>query len=158
MLGKLTTWLRILGHDTVYAGSMKIGGEEENKNEDKAIVSLAQYETRILLTRDKNMARDARKRGVQCYYIKSDTVMEQLKELLYLGINLQPVPIRCSKCNARIRNLGGNDEDKAILEESDYIPQNMIGKKEFWICPRCGRIYWEGSHWKNMRERLDHTF
>ena len=151
MLGKLSTWLRVLGHDTVYAADIKSIEEED---EDRAIVALAEHETRILLTRDKNLAASARKKGVQCVQIKTDGVMEQLKELLRhnIYINLEPVPVRCSECNARIRKVEEGAED--ILKEKSYVPKGMIGKSDFWVCERCGRIYWEGSHWRNMREKL----
>ena len=167
MLGKLSIWLRILGHDTVYAGDIKILIEKETVererereregegDEDKAIVALAKHEARILLTRDKNLASYARKKGVQCVQIKTDDMMEQLKELLRhnININLEPVPVRCSKCNARIRKIEEGEED--ILREKNYVPTSMIGKWDFWVCVRCGRIYWEGSHWRNMHEKLE---
>jgi len=156
MLGKLSTWLRVLGHDTVYAGDINIEKEsvEGNEDEDKALAALAEHEARILLTRDKNLASSARKRGVQCVQIKTDEVMEQLKELLrhHITINLEPVPVRCSECNARIRKVEEGEED--ILREKSYVPTSMIGEWDFWVCERCGRIYWEGSHWRNMREKL----
>ncbi len=156
MLGKLSTWLRILGHDTIYAGDINIEKEsvEGDEDEDKVIAALAEHEARILLTRDKNLAASARKRGVQCVQIKTDEVMEQLKELLRhnININLEPVPVRCSECNARIRKVEEGEED--ILREKNYVPTSMIGEWEFWICEHCGRIYWEGSHWRNMREKL----
>jgi O-6-methylguanine DNA methyltransferase len=156
MLGKLSTWLRVLGHDTIYAGDINIEKEsvEGDEDEDKALIALAEHEARILLTRDKNLAASARKRGVQCVQIKTDEVMEQLKELLRhsININLEPVPVRCSECNARIRKVEAVEED--ILREKSYVPTSMIGEWDFWVCERCGRIYWEGSHWRNMRERL----
>jgi O-6-methylguanine DNA methyltransferase len=154
MLGKLSTWLRILGHDTVYAAEVKGKSVEGDEDEDKALVAFAEHEARILLTRDKNLASSARKRGVQCVQIKTDDAMEQLKELLRhnININLEPVPARCSECNARIRKVEEWEED--ILKEKSYVPTDMVGKWDFWICERCGRIYWEGGHWRNMRERL----
>jgi O-6-methylguanine DNA methyltransferase len=150
MLGKLSTWLRILGHDTVYAAEVKEGDEDE----DKTLIALAEHEARILLTRDKNLASSARKKSVQCVQIKTDEVMEQLKELFRhnININLEPVPVRCSECNAKIRKVEEGEED--ILREKSYVPTSMIGEWDFWICERCGRIYWEGSHWRNMREKL----
>ncbi len=154
MLGKLSTWLRILGHDTVYAAEIKgksVGGEED---EDKALVAFAEHEARILLTRDKNLASSASNKGAQCVQIKTEDVMEQLKELLLhnVNINLEPVPARCSECNARIRKVEEGEEE--ILKEKSYVPTSMVGKCDFWVCEGCGRIYWEGSHWRDMRERL----
>lgn len=157
MLGKLSTWLRILGHDTVYAADivLKEGGrEDDEEDEDNALTAFAAREARILLTRDKKLAASASKQGVHCVQIKTDAVMVQLKELLRynLRINLNPVPVRCSECNAPIRKV--KEEEEALLKAKDYVPADMIGTLAFWICERCGRIYWEGSHWRDMHERL----
>ena len=152
MLGKLSTWLRILGHDTVYAAAITI--KKGDKDEDNAIAAFAAREARILLTRDKDLVASARKKGVHCIYMKNDEVMEQLQELLHhsLNINIEPVPLRCSECNARIRKVEAGEED--MLRDSGYVPTSMIGQWDFWACERCGRIYWEGSHWRDMKERL----
>ncbi|MBK5190571.1 MAG: MGMT family protein [Methanosarcinales archaeon] len=152
MLGKLSTWLRILGYDTVYAADIPIKNGEED--EDNAIAAFAACEARILLTRDKNLAASARKKGVQCLQIRTAEVMEQLRELFHhnLAINLEPVPVRCSECNARIRKVEAGKEN--VLKGKNYVPTSRIGKCDFWVCERCGRIYWEGSHWRNIRAQL----
>jgi uncharacterized protein with PIN domain len=151
MLGKLSTWLRILGYDTIYAAEVK----GECVEEDESLATLAEHEVRILLTRDKMLASYAKRRGVQCVHIKTAEVMMQLKELLrhFQNLNLEPVSIRCSLCNGRLRKVV-EEEEEDILQEKSYVPTNMIGECDFWICNRCGQIYWEGSHWRNMRERL----
>ncbi|MHC1636267.1 MAG: DUF5615 family PIN-like protein [Candidatus Methanospirareceae archaeon] len=151
MLGKLTTWLRILGYDTIYAGSIKWGKGDE----DRSIASLAKKEGRVLLTRDKGLANLAKKEGVRCVYLKADNVIEQLRELLRHGmnINLEPTMVRCSECNKEIRRVKEVEED--LLRSKDYVPKDMIGRKEFWICDNCGKIYWEGSHWRNIEGQLE---
>ena len=152
MLGKLSIWLRILGHDTIYAGD--ISSEKGVEDEDNALIAFAEHENRIILTRDKNLASLAERKGVQCRYIKTDDVMEQLKELYHhnITINREPLAVRCSECNARLRKVEEGEED--MLREKSYVPTSMIGTWDFWICERCGRIYWEGSHWRDMRARL----
>lgn len=190
MLGKLTTWLRVLGYDTVYAAEVKAEGKEgeegekekekKGEEEDRSLTALAEHEARILLTRDKNLAAAATKKGVQCVQIKTDNAMEQLQELLRHDLtshlNLEPVPARCSECNARLRLVRSGKEEEAMLKEKNYVPAGRVGvregeeggeregeeggerewegKREFWVCERCGRVYWKGSHWKNMRARL----
>ncbi len=146
MLGKLSTWLRILGYDTVYAA---------DEDEDGAILTFAEREERILLTRDRDMIREANRRGIRCVHVRGDVVMDQLKELLQHGIdiNLEPVPWRCSVCNGVLRKVKDEGGDAILLAKS-YVPKDRIGKTEFWVCNRCGRIYWKGSHWLKMREQL----
>ena len=152
MLGKLSTWLRILGHDTIYAGDICSG--ERAEDEDAAIIAFAAQEARIILTRDKKLASMAEERGVRCLYLQTDEVMEQLKELQRhaMVINREPHTVRCSECNARIRKVEAGEED--LLRAKSYVPTDMIGTWDFWICEQCGRVYWEGSHWRNMREQL----
>ena len=156
MLGKLCTWLRILGYDTVYAGSLCEGCEEDEKNdveEDNRILSFARKEKRILLTRDKELAFNAERAGVKSILVRSDDLDGQLCELVSsLNLRLEPVAERCSECNAPIRLVKRSEEAK--LRSIDYVPKALIGKIDFWICDACGRIYWEGSHWRAIRERL----
>jgi len=152
MFGKLTTWLRILGYDTLYAADIPFSRDQED--EDNALAAFAARESRILLTRDKNLIASAIRKGTRCMLIKADEVLDQLQEMLqqHVPLKLEPVPVRCSECNARIRNVEAHE--LAQLRHNSYVPQDMIGTWEFWVCDRCGRIYWEGSHWRDIRERL----
>jgi len=160
MLGKLSTWLRILGYDTVYAADLvvQVGegwkGEGAGKDEDSALVSFAAQEGRIVLTKDKQLAALAERRGVRSVLSKADDVMVQLQELLRHGvpIQLEPTAVRCSVCNGELRQVEADEAE--VLKGSDYVPSDLIGAWAFWICDRCGRIYWEGSHWQDIRERL----
>jgi O-6-methylguanine DNA methyltransferase len=162
MLGKLSTWLRILGYDTVYAADLAIqdgegwNGEVDGKDEDSALVSFAEQQDRIVLTKDKRLAAMAERRGVRSVLSKADDVMEQLQELLRhnVPIHLEPTPVRCSVCNGELRQVEADEAE--VLKGRDYVPSDLIGEWEFWICDRCGRIYWEGSHWQDIRERLKH--
>jgi uncharacterized protein with PIN domain len=160
MLGKLSTWLRILGYDTVYAADLaigvEVGAEYENKDEDSALVSFAEQQGRIVLTKDKRLAALAERRGVRSVLSKADDVMEQLQELLRhdVPIHLEPTAVRCSVCNGELRQVEADEAE--VLKGRDYVPSDLIGEWEFWICDRCGRIYWEGSHWQDIRERLKH--
>jgi O-6-methylguanine DNA methyltransferase len=162
MLGKLSTWLRILGYDTVYAADLAIQdgegwkGEVEGKDEDSALVSFAEQQGRIVLTKDKRLAALAERRGVRSVLSKADDVMEQLQELLRhdVPIHLEPTAVRCSVCNGELRQVEADEAE--VLKGRDYVPSDLIGEWEFWICDRCGRIYWEGSHWQDIRERLKH--
>ncbi len=154
MFGKLTTWLRILGYDTVYAAELSTAHSHDPGDEDHALAAFAAREGRILLTRDKKLATAATRAGARCLLIMADAVLEQLQEVRQhnIPLTLEPVPERCSECNARIRKVEA--EESALLRHTSYVPQDMIGIWEFWICERCGRVYWAGSHWRDIRARL----
>ena len=68
MLGTLAKWLRIMGYDTAYAKGMK----------DEEIILKAEKEERIVLTRDKMLARKAK----NSLYIDERKLEEQIKKVM----------------------------------------------------------------------------
>lgn len=142
MLGNLVTWLRMLDYDTLYARDL----------DDKEIIKLAEAEQRIILTRDEGLARDAKKRSINCHLLRSLQTREQIRELHNaLNINLEPKMQRCSLCNASMRPAVQGDME--TIKSREYVPKN-IDARELWLCTACGQVYWEGGHWKKIRETL----
>jgi uncharacterized protein len=143
MLGTLTRYLRLMGYDTLSANSLEPG----DTREDTALLALAREEGRILLTRDRELARRGGDRAV---YLESEEVMDQVRTLSSLGL-ITPglVMDRCSLCNTPLRPATA-----AEVREADYVPAVRTAL-EFSCCPRCRRIYWMGSHGRNLRESLE---
>ena len=55
---------------------------------------------------------------------------------------------RCPKCNTRIKPVS---KDKVV----NKIPQKTSSYyNEFWICPNCEQIYWQGAHWERIGKTL----
>ncbi len=48
--------------------------------------------------------------------------------------------------------------DKELAEHvKGLVPEAVRSRhQEFWRCPSCKRVYWQGSHWDKMVERLNH--
>jgi uncharacterized protein with PIN domain len=142
MLGKLTRWLRILGHDVEYTGSM----------EDKDLINEAKKEKRILLTRDVELYRQAIGKGAEAFLIKDPNQTANLADLARrFGFKLEvDVKIsRCPKCNGRIDVVSKSDviEKVPATTSSNY--------DEFWQCRSCGQVYWRGAHWQRIDETLE---
>ncbi len=149
MLGRLTTWLRLLGYDAVSASDFALEGKE-----DEFLIQFAGPK-RILVTRDKILRSMAERVGVQVCLINSDAIMEQLEEMSSnYNIDLEPKMTRCTICNALIRKIKSNE--LAMLKREDYIPDDLVEDEiGFWICDCCGKVYWEGSHWDDIHKRLE---
>jgi uncharacterized protein with PIN domain len=152
MLGRLVAWLRIFDYDTTSALELGI-----NRNEDAELVWLAKEEGRVLLTRDLELTQRARKAGVPAVLIRPDTVKEQICELMkHYRLETEPVMERCTVCNAPLRRASEADMVRIMNE----VPPHLIEEgKELWLCDRCGKVYWQGSHWRNikaMSEELKH--
>jgi uncharacterized protein with PIN domain len=142
MLGKLTRWLRILGHNVKYS----------NRLDDAQLSAIAKKERRVLLTKDLELYQQAMAKGIDAFYFEGQTEPERLAELskrfsIPLEIDLQSS--RCPKCNTKIEPI-------AKEKVADKVEPNTFDHyNEFWECPKCGQIYWQGAHWKRIRKTLD---
>lgn len=136
MLGTLAKWLRILGHDAAYA----------REGDDDALLERAAAEERVLLTRDKELAG----RADSAVLIESTELEGQLRRVMDatdVEIREEAMLTRCTVCNEAVIAV-----DKAELEEEEEVPVHAYETHErFWRCPSCGRVYWRGTHWDNMR-------
>ncbi|TDA28304.1 MAG: hypothetical protein DSO01_01095 [Archaeoglobi archaeon] len=140
MLGKLATWLRISGYDTLYIGDLRVDDEDE--------FLLKNYLDRVLITKDRDLFTKSKKIGREAFLVKSNNVAEQMRELKALGVKFQIVMDRCSVCNTPLRKPT-EDEALAALKEMN-LGKDMLEKYELWFCENCKKLYWMGSHWVNM--------
>lgn len=142
MLGTLTRYLRFMGYDTESANSL----EEGNKKEDTLLIGMAQEQHRILLTRDAELARRAQEQAI---YLRSEDVMEQVQQLIdYRVIERRLTLSRCSLCNTKLR-----EANTCEIERADYAPRDWRNTRFFW-CERCHKLYWNGSHGKQLETRI----
>ncbi|NJE02574.1 Mut7-C RNAse domain-containing protein [Thermococcus sp. MV11] len=136
MLGRLARWLRLYGHDTLY-------GVED----DDEIIQVALQEGRIILTRDSCLAGRAKKLGAEVILLSSNSLGGQVRELKGLGIDfpeLFPASARCPKCNGPIKRVS-KEKIRGRVPEVVYWKYD-----EFYVCTKCGQIYWPGRQWGEM--------
>ena len=141
MLGKLTRWLRMLGHNVKYS----------NKLDDAQLIMIAKKERRILLTRDLELYQQATAKGVDAFYLNGKTEAEKLAQLTQrfkIKLKIDTTTSRCPKCNTQVKP---KPKEKVAhkVEKSTFSHYN-----KFWKCPKCGQIYWQGSHWVRIRRVL----
>jgi len=147
MLGKLTRWLRLFGYDTPVI--------RQQENEDELLLELAEKEGRILVSRDRVLVRKAIKKGIRAYSVQSSEIIEQLREIKKeFDIKIEPEMDRCTLCNSIIRKVKPSEME--LIREKDYVyPATLESVTEFWICDKCGQVYWLGKHWENIWERVE---
>jgi hypothetical protein len=142
MLGPLTRYLRFMGYDTMSANSLEVGRPDE----DTVLLDLALQEGRILLTCDAELARRGKEQAV---LIVSTDVMAQVRQLVDAGrIERRLSLSRCSLCNTPLR--GANTCE---VGGADYAPKDWRDLTFYW-CERCHKLYWNGSHGKQLEERI----
>lgn len=142
MLGTLTRYLRFMGYDTSSANCLEAG----NAREDTLLLELAEQEGRVLLTRDAELARRGKDRAV---YIKSEEVMEQVRQLITRGLIQKRLRLsRCSLCNTLLR-----EASTCEIGQAEYAPKDWRDLHFFW-CEKCRKLYWNGSHGKQLEGRI----
>jgi uncharacterized protein with PIN domain len=136
MLGRLARWLRALGYDTHYDSSL----------DDAALAELARRESRILLTRDVELTR---RKNLKTLLIQDDKVMQQLRQVIHaLGLDEDAAFTRCVECNAELIAL---EHAHAAALVPPYV---MKTQTRFRRCPKCGKVYWRGTHWSHMQNAV----
>lgn len=147
MLGRLARWLRLFGYDTLVIG--------KQENEDELLLELAEKEGRILISRDRVLVRKAIKKGIKAYLVQSSEIMEQLREMKRVfDIRFEPEMERCTLCNSTIRK--SESDELELIRAKEYVyPATLEHVTEFWLCDKCGQVYWQGKHWENISERVE---
>jgi uncharacterized protein with PIN domain len=141
MLGKLARWLRILGYDTAY----------ERNITDEAIVDRVLNEHRWLLTRDRYLVQRKAVGGLFTL-IHSDFVADQLRQLqtelqIRLAIDEKTL-CRCVACNHILENIPLSQAGPRV---PPFVAEHYT---HFTGCPNCGQLYWAGTHWEHLQQRL----
>lgn len=142
MLGRVARWLRILGHDVKYSNSL----------DDVQLLTIARKERRILLTRDFELYQHSTARGVDSFYFEGLAQEERLAEIAKrfdISLEVDMAMSRCPKCNTKVKPIS-KEKVAGKVGKSTFDHYD-----EFWKCPKCGQIYWQGAHWTKIRKTLD---
>lgn len=133
-LGKLARHLRLLGFDCVYWTDFP----------DAEIARIAEQEKRIVLTRDVGLL----KNKAVCYgtWVRSVDPRCQLKDMARLfGLDGYARPFTlCLECNGRVTRV-------AKQRVEDRLPEQVrTVYNEFFVCRRCRKVYWKGTHYAQL--------
>jgi len=132
----------MLGYNVEYSDNL----------DDVQLLTIAKKERRILLTRDLELYQQATAKGVDTFYLNGKTEAENLAQLAQrfkIKLDIDLTTSRCPKCNTRVKPIPKESvADK--VEKSTFLHYN-----EFWICPKCGQVYWQGAHWIRIRKTLE---
>ncbi len=138
MLGKLAKWLKILGFDTIYF----------SRAEDELLLQLTRRQRRTLLSRDLSLLKRVNSR--RALYIESESWRDQVRQVLEafaLWDKVAPFS-RCLRCNLKLKRLSRHNARNLV---SPFIYEKA---RCFALCPRCGRVFWQGTHFQEMEEEL----
>jgi uncharacterized protein with PIN domain len=140
MLKKTARWLRLIGFDTLHLENVS----------DAKVLELAVKEGRVLLTKDGELASKAKGLRIGVLLLPQGGVEADLGFILG-EYGLEPAfpdKTRCPECNGEL-------EGKKLEEVREEVPEGTREKSpRFWKCASCGKVYWEGAHWENIKKVL----
>jgi hypothetical protein len=138
-LGKLASYMRMVGFDTLY----------RNNYEDSELARISHEDRRTLLTKDRGLLK--RSMVTHGYCVRETNPRRQLVEVLRrfdLFRLIEPFR-RCIRCNDRIAPV---DKAAVLARLSADTCQYY---EDFWQCQSCGQVYWRGSHYQHMQQFID---
>ena len=148
MLGGLTRRLWLAGYDASFAGPI----------DDGALVARALATGEFLLSSDAPLfeRRSVRDRAVRSLFVPSAPPVAQAEHVLR-SLELPLLEPRCLACGGVVVDI-----DKQAVE--DRVPAESFATfDEFYVCDRCDRVFWQGSHWDSiaathraLRRALEH--
>lgn len=133
-VGRLATYLRLLGIDTAY----------DNARKDADLARLAHDEGRVVLTMDRGVLR---RKAVQWgRLVRLADPVEQARDVVrFFGLSSLVNPMSlCVRCNVPLGRAHKADVLHLLL------PLTRAHYHAFTRCPSCGRVYWAGSHHAKM--------
>ncbi|MBD3220112.1 hypothetical protein GF314_02630 [bacterium] len=137
-LGKLARLLRFCGFDTVWDRSLC----------EAALALLAIREGRVVLSRHRALLQ--RKAITSGLLVRGDRADDQLVEVLrrFRLAGRVAGPGRCTACNGELMATAKADVPVPIP------PRTAAWLDDYWICARCGKLFWEGTHVERLRRRV----
>ena len=141
--GKLVKLLRLMGYNTVFF----------NGEDDHDMIATAIAEDRVILTRDTQiMKRQVITSGrLKAVLIDSDDPEQQIRQVIKaLNLDCQFKSFTlCLECNQPLI-------EKSKEQVKDLVPPYVFKTQtQYMQCPVCQRIYWKGTHWQRMTEKLE---
>lgn len=144
-VGKLRRWMSLMGYDVAY-----------DARPARAILRDPAFAGFVVLGRcpsllEEKAGREAREDGTRFFHIPSPVLSEQIRMVsreFPLDFSLTAFS-RCQPCNTPLEGPLPLD---AVVDKVPELVREW--RADFFRCPRCGRVYWEGTHTARVREVL----
>ena len=133
----------MMGYDTIFF----------NGDDDGQMVATAQKENRVILTKDTQVMKRKVIIGgrVKAILITDDRPEVQIRQVistLNLDPQFKPFTI-CLECNRLLKEISRE-------QVKDRVPEHVFRtQSQYMECPGCHRVYWRGTHWRVMTDKLN---
>jgi len=137
-LAFLVQWIRVLGVDVRLWDKRVILGQEE-----EAVIQWNRYPLPIDGIRNKIIILSASTR---------EALLKEFIDILDIKPGLAQMFKRCLRCNDLLMPLTREEAQEKWSEIPEYVLQTQ---ERFNWCNRCQKVYWAGTHVRNMIRVLE---
>ena len=135
MLGGLARRLRLAGYDAAFAGPI----------DDGVLVERARTSGELLLSSDaplfeRRLIRDGL---VRALFVPRTLPPAQV-EFVLRTLSLPVREPRCLACGGVVIDIEKEDVRGRVP------PDSFAAFESFYVCARCDRVFWQGSHWDSI--------
>ncbi len=143
MCGGVARWLRIFGIDATFTPGI----------DDGELVRQALQQRRVVISSDhklfeRRVFTTGELRGV---LLPVGLPLREQVDFVCRELGIRAGFPRCAACNGEL-------VETTRAEVADVVPaRTLVWRREFYRCRACGKVYWEGTHWRNIgrqRRRL----
>jgi uncharacterized protein with PIN domain len=140
-LGGLARWLRAAG----YEAEWEAGIDDDELLEKAAAISATIVTTDSMLM-ERKVLRD---RIIPALWLPPTLSIREQLNLVFRELRLKVRGTRCMTCGGAL--VRGNKES---LRER-IPPKTYLWQDEYFVCTRCGKLFWHGTHWRRITRTLE---
>jgi uncharacterized protein with PIN domain len=139
-LGGLARWLRASGSDAHWVQDIS----------DADLVARAEEINAVIITTDGFLLdrRPIAHGRVRAIWVPPTLTKFQQLRLVRAELDLPPGDSRCMRCGGELVQV-----DKETVKDR-IPPRTYLWLDQYWMCSRCGQLFWHGTHWKRVSESL----
>ena len=143
-LGGLARWLRAAGYEADWKSHIS----------DEELISAARQSWATVLTTNSILIERKLFRDRILPYLWVAPAFGVLKQLAAVvrEFHLEIREPRCMSCGGESRR-----QSKETLKDR-IPPKTLVWLDEYFVCSRCDKLFWKGTHWERIGERLNAVF
>jgi hypothetical protein len=140
-VGGLARWLRAAGYDVLW----------EPHIADEALLKRARESGATIITTDSMLMerRLLRDQVIPSFWLPPTLSIAEQLERVFREFNLCVGAPRCMRCGGELVSA-----DKEALQ-TRIPPRTYRWLDDYFVCARCGKVFWHGTHWSRIRNKLE---
>ncbi len=126
----------------------------DSKADDGNLLRIARQEGMDLLTRDEELYKRAQAKNISSILVlgeKEEERLGQLGKTLGISLDIDMAKTRCPECGSELQEASKEEVSRVVPSAS------LRMYDQFWKCEskECAKVYWLGSHWKQIHHTLE---